>query len=260
MASPVFQYQDDTVPHFDSDAIMHHVRLVNPVLALKLEDDFGDPENAEPDDLVHSIWVNDRLLYQTLQEVVESWQNVYHQANQISSALLRAYYHARITDERAKMVMIAYAEEEEKETPKKKKEKKRKRETKLRQSEEEFATKEMETELPIAKRIREVMEQDYGYNDAKAFFWKVEPWTDVINVKDYVHFVAKGQKKFALRELQDFHVWNYVYHCNGPWDAERLVEIMESKNILAYAIKRRRGPADKEVLHYKVVATEFLQT
>jgi len=263
MAAPVFQYTDDEIPWFSSEIILEHISRVNQDLALRLEQEMIRDDLATPQALTERLWSYDRLMYQTLQEILETWQHAHHQATRTSQHLLRCYYHTEITRKRYATMMDAYeySQEEDDELPEAellKKKKKRSANKKRRQEKEQaFVEKEKPRELDVAKRVREPLDLGLTYDNPKAFYWKVDVWDSEINVKDYIHFVSKGKTRFSLGELMDFNIWKYVYHCNGPWDAERLTEILQEQNILAYAIKRKRGPADKEVLHYKVVATEL---
>lgn len=255
MAAPRFQYFHADMPCFDTQTVLDHVARVNVRLALKLENELDDDERDQFDTVIEWIWTQDRLLYQTLQEIIEQWQNAYHASHIQSQALLRSYYEVSQSRARYAMMLEAYsADLEEKPEEKKKKEKILKRKI-----EKHEAREEQNGRIPITKKMRQDVEDELTFFDHKAFFWRVEPWSDDVDVKDYVHFVGKGKDRLKLEELKDFDIWKYVYHCNGPWDAERLTELLTDAGIMAYTIKRRRGPADKEVLHYKVVSTRLLK-
>ena len=93
--------------------------------------------------------------------------------------------------------------------------------------------------------------------DAQASFYsKIEPWSDMFDVSDYVHFVPKPRQRMQLAVLNDYSQWKSLYHVQGPWAAEMLEEKLSEEGYKAIAIKKRRGGADQEPFCYKVVSTK----
>lgn len=93
---------------------------------------------------------------------------------------------------------------------------------------------------------------------AEAHYSKIEPWSDIFQVEDWVHYHRKGQSRMQLEALKDYGQWKSLYHVGGPWPAEQLVEVLEVEGFEAVAIKRRRGTSDQEPFNYKVVSTKPL--
>jgi hypothetical protein len=93
-----------------------------------------------------------------------------------------------------------------------------------------------------------------SYEDSASHYYRKEPWTEDFPVKDFMHFVKKGHARADLQVLQDFSQWKWLYHCQGPWQAEQLVYLLNSQGTNALVIKRKRGGADQEVYSFKVVA------
>lgn len=95
-------------------------------------------------------------------------------------------------------------------------------------------------------------------HEAESHYSKIEPWSDMFRVEDWVNFHRKGSARMALETLKDYATWKSLYHVGGPWPAEQLVELLEAEGFEAVAIKRRRGTSDQEPFNYKVVSTKPL--
>lgn len=95
-------------------------------------------------------------------------------------------------------------------------------------------------------------------HEAESHYSKIEPWSDMFKVEDWVHYHKKGQTRMQLETLKDYGTWKSLYHVGGPWPAEQLAEILEMEGFEAVAIKRRRGTSDQEPFNYKVVTTKPL--
>jgi hypothetical protein len=100
-------------------------------------------------------------------------------------------------------------------------------------------------------RSKEPVEMESHYS-------KIEPWSDMFNVEDWVHFHRKNATRVELQTLKDYGTWKSLYHVGGPWPAEQLVDLLECEGFEAVAIKRRRGTSDQEPFNYKVVSTKPL--
>jgi hypothetical protein len=92
----------------------------------------------------------------------------------------------------------------------------------------------------------------------ESHYTKIEPWSDMFHVEDWVNYHRKGSTRMALETLKDYGTWKSLYHVGGPWPAEQLVELLETEGYEAVAIKRRRGTSDQEPFNYKVVSTKPL--
>jgi hypothetical protein len=92
------------------------------------------------------------------------------------------------------------------------------------------------------------------FSKRPSWYYKRELFTAAFKRDDYVSFVKKGRAKIQLTVLDEAREWKWLYHCNGPWQAEALQNSLQEEGCRAIVVKRKKGGADAEVFSYKVIS------
>lgn len=205
-------------------------------------------EDRNRQGLMNYLMEHEPFLFRLAENITETYQNAYFCAVRQREALIESYLilktakntveamHSKLTDELEKQEAEAKPATE----------KKRAREKKIpeeREKEEAEASSNVKKALKIA-------------HVAENKFYAQEKFSPDFGFEKYVHVVPKGKPRKDLKILRESTGWETIYHCNGPWQAEQLVEDLKLEGRKCMIIKRARGGMDQEVLSYKVIASQ----
>jgi hypothetical protein len=87
-------------------------------------------------------------------------------------------------------------------------------------------------------------------------FLSQEKFSTDFPFKQFVQVVKKGKNRVNLLELNENSGWETIYHVNGAWQAEQLVEKLKGTGKKCMTIKRIRSGMDQEVFSYKVLCSK----
>lgn len=243
-----FSYSEGFVPNMDAAEIWSHVRELDPNVYWSLANDLDEDQRNDKPYLLRWLFNNHPVLYDVLQDILRCFQSAYHIACETRTQYVQHYHRWRVAKYAFECMGTQIENEVQKTAENKEKEKRGK---KGRDDEKlELLVEEAEHMRQVAKKVQKTLRGNEDY------YMCQENWHDDFPLKDYRHYVAKGKQKFQIAKVADWGIWRTIYHCNGPWNAEQLVESIMAEGDFALIIKRVRG-ADAEVLGYKVLRGTF---
>lgn len=204
------------------------------------------PEDRNRQGMLSFLMEHEPYLFRLAENMAEVYQNAYFLAVRQREALIESYVLLKVAKNTVESMQSSLAKELEKQDEKAKpaREKKRAREKKNLEEEKEEHTMAAE-HVKRAIKVAHVSENK---------FYAQEKFSPDFGFEKYVHVVPKGKARKNLDIFQSGS-WETIFHCNGPWQAEQLVEELKSEGRKCVIIKRARGGMDTEVLSYKVVAS-----
>lgn len=261
---------DPILPVVDVNEILGHMEaLAGPRVVDQMKIFLGRQEALNRSSVIAWLLEYEPQLYATIEGIVRSFQSSYLLAHETRETIFflnhglvvaRDENHKlqqRIVLLEAQLAMRGEALVEEKsgedQQPAKKKKPGRKKKVESPSTPPDETTKAHEA---FVAEAASKMPRSKEPEKAESHFSRVEPWSDMFHVEDWVHYQRKGSQRIQLETLKDYSEWKSLFHVSGPWAAEQLQEILEDEGFLAVAIKRRRGTADQEPFNYKVVSTK----
>lgn len=204
------------------------------------------PEDRNRQGMLSFLMEHEPFLFRLAENMAEVYQNAYFLAVRQREALIESYVLLKAAKNTVELMQSSLVEELKKQDEKAKpaREKKRAREKKNLEEDKEEHNMAVE-HVKRAVKVAHVSENK---------FYAQEKFSPDFGFEKYVHVVPKGK---ARKNLDIFQTgsWETIYHCNGPWQAEQLVEELKLEGRKCVIIKRARGGMDQEVLSYKVVAS-----
>lgn len=242
MAQEAFHYPLGTIPNMSCEELLDHVRMMDPRVWSDLIIDNTPDELEKRQTFLDYLQDREPVLFEALENIVRAYQTAYHVAVEQRQIIVRSYHRFRICRNTLEDDGRKLEKEIDKQIATAKPAKERKRQ---RQPENDEIDK---LELEQIKDIQNATKAGTEY------FLTQEKFTDDFPVHHYRHFVKKGMQKWQLAELSKHGKWTTLYHVNGPWQAEKLVEKLDNENQNAIIVKRFRGGGDQEVMSYKVIS------
>jgi len=242
-----FEY-GGAVPGMDMNEIYAHIKDIDPELFWRLCNLAHANVREDKSALLAYLRTTFPLVYKTLEDILRTFQSCYHVACEARHVYI-ANYHCYKLMERAtvereeslEVLMQRAADEQFGDVGEKR-----------RQNGEpsELVDQDGENMRRAVKKLRK------GDPLTPELFYAQENFSDDFDINEYRHFVKKGRTRYSIGEIADWGRWHTIYHCNGPWNAEELVESLKAQNQFALVVKKIRG-ADAEVMGYKVLAGDF---
>jgi len=235
-----FRYSTEgDIPSMSVDDIWAHVRIMDPTTFWEMTYNISDLNKSKRNLVLRELHRENPILFQTMEGIIRAYQSAYFVAAETRTQLFATYHHY-LTAKRSFQSLSGEEFEsallEEKAPPKKKKREK-----------ENIPPEEKEVEEIVQKTKKVVREAADN-----TLFYAAEPFSDGFPLPDYRHVVPKGQKAWAIERVKNYGYWDTIYHCNGPWQAEMLVQQFLDQMEYAIIMKKRRG-TDIEVTGYKVL-------
>ena len=268
MCKRALDIDDPILPALDLSEILEHVRMLGgPAVHARLTVELGREDTADRSLVLGWLYEREPVIYAEIEAIVRGFHSAYLIASEtrelifmLNHSLVVARQENDLKQQRINLLESQLVMErsmppgEEQASPKKKKgrDKKKKENTSPPR-----ATPELEAAQAtfVAESVAKVP-RSKDADEQASFYSKIEPWSELFDVSDYIHFVPKPRQRMELKVLTDFSQWKSLYHVGGPWAAEMLEEKLNEEGYKAVAIKRRRGGADQEPFCYKVVSTK----
>lgn len=242
-----FDFTDGCVPNMDVHEIWTHVKEADARVYWELATAFTDEERADKSEVLAWLRMEHPVLFTTLEDILRSFQSAYHMGCEARKAYMLHYQRWKLSQRAVppgELPLELLMEKAANDEGNQKKEKRR-----AEGEKEEDIEKDIRNSKKAAKSVRK-------NTDMPVLFYDMEPFTDATQLGDFRHFAKKGKLKFSLQQVLSEGKWQSIYHCNGPWNAEMLVEDLKNDGLEAIILKKTRG-ADSEVMGYKVLAGRF---
>lgn len=205
------------------------------------------PEDRNRQGMLTYLMEHEPFLFRLAENLAEVYQNAYFLAVRQREALIESYTLLKVAKNTVESMQSNLIEELQKQDKQVKPAKEKKRAREKKNSEEEKKEHEAAVEhVRQALKVARVSENK---------FYSQEKFSLDFGFEKYVHVVPKGKTRKNLTATFQNGTWETIYHCNGPWQAEQLVEELKLEGRKCIIIKRARGGMDQEVLSYKVVAS-----
>lgn len=247
MEAPALANVDPIAPNMDFDT---------------MRDTLEEVDNRAYFDFLHCVPYEDRnrdglmtylrneepVLFFCFENITEAYQNAYYTAYRTRNALLDSYRLFRTSQNTLQDLHdVKLAEKVEEQVASEKPAQGKKRRPKKNPEEEE---KEKNQAMETTKKARAMLSAPE--ND----FLSQEKFSTDFPFKQFVQVVKKGKNRVNLNELTENSGWETIYHVNGAWQAEQLVEKLKGQGKKCMTIKRIRSGMDQEVFSYKVLCSK----
>ena len=233
------------IPNMDVEDILANIERLDRRAYMDLCYCLTEDERNRKLDVLTYLAERKPVLFETLEEMLSAYQSAYSTANTAVRALSLMYQRYLVAENTLKDSGRNLQEElsrqkKEKIPPAAKKRPHEQQRVEI-DAEELVQIEQLEKTL---KGREQTVQTD--------LFFSQEKFSDAFPLSKYVHYVKKGRKKWVLLNLRDYGIWEMIYHCRGPWQAEMLVEQLEQEGKLAIIIKMSR--CLEEVMSYKVIS------
>lgn len=205
------------------------------------------PEDRNREGMLKYLLEHEPFLFRLAESVAEAYQNALFVALRQTDALIESYTllkAARNTIESMESSLTSELQKQsDKGTPAEEKKRARRKKT---------PNESVREHDQAVERVTKCLKVAHA---AEKKFYAREKFSSDFGFEKYVHVVRKGKIRKDITILKESTGWETIYHCNGPWQAEQLVEELKDEGRRCLIIKRARGGMDQEVLSYKVIAT-----
>jgi hypothetical protein len=238
---------DSSVPNMDFDIMRDTLEEVDNRAYFDFLHCTPD-EDRNRDGLMAYLQNEEPALFYCFENITEAYQNAYFSVLRQRNALLDSYRLFRTAQNTLYDVEnIKLVDKVEEQVAGEKPAEGKKRRPKKNPDEE---VREKAQAVEMTKRAKILLKTPE--ND----FLSQEKFSTDFPFKQFVQVVKKGKNRVNLTELNENSGWETIYHVNGAWQAEQLVEKLKSLGKKCMTIKRIRSGMDQEVFSYKVLCSK----
>ena len=246
MQYPALANVDSSVPNMDFEVMRDTLEEVDNRAYFDFLHCTPD-EDRNRDGLMTYLRNEEPALFYCFENITEAYQNAYFSVLKQRNALLDSYRLFRTAQntlydvENVKLI-DKVEEQVAAEQPAEGK--------KRRKKNADDEAKEKSQALQNTKRAKTLLKSP------ETDFLSQEKFSTDFPFKQFVQVVKKGKNRVNLLELNENSGWETIYHVNGAWQAEQLVEKLKGTGKKCMTIKRIRSGMDQEVFSYKVLCSK----
>lgn len=242
-----FETTDSDIPTMTLMDLWAHIREADADAFWRLFSSLNTEERGDYLCVLKALNEEEPVLFDTLEQILAAFQSAYFVASETRRFAMLNYHRYLMASQVLQKHNLSFHEEADEmamvDLPKKG-EKRRERDEPL----ENVIVQEHQMR-EAAKKVQKRSELTTD------LFYTQERFSNDFPLRQFRHYSKKGQRKFAMTDIAEGE-WETIYHCNGPWNAELLVEQLKAKGGESMIIKKIRG-SDAEVMGYKVLHGSF---